>query len=167
MSREITLVRSEESFQRRPIGSLASQTYANLISLQIYPWKSYLNSLRSSLTATSLNSYSRLQWGIRNAILYVAKDRDSRQLYKVLGVFKRGCLLNLPLNPHIGPVFSYFLRFKEGLLNIRHRGRGGLIYVVTRSGSVAKLRRNRRSGQIQMDTPSISLLWIRLCRGRE
>jgi GNAT superfamily N-acetyltransferase len=71
----------------------------------------------------------RCEWGIQNALFYVAKDPDSTQPEEVLAIS-----MWLPPKPASEPeswssfLSSYLLWFKQGLLSIRHMGRGGLIY---------------------------------------
>lgn len=71
----------------------------------------------------------RCQWGIHNALFYVAKDTESRQANSVLGVS-----MWLPPKSLSEPeswssfLSSYLLWFKQGVLNTRNLGRGGLIY---------------------------------------
>ncbi len=69
----------------------------------------------------------RCEWGINNALFYVAKDRSSATPDKVLGV-----AMWSPPTPLSEPESWYstystwLLWFKQGLLNLRFMGRGGL-----------------------------------------
>jgi GNAT superfamily N-acetyltransferase len=71
----------------------------------------------------------RCEWGVHNALFYVAKDPDAREPNGILGVS-----MWLPPKPASEPeswpsfLSSYLLWLKQGLLNIRNVGRGGLVY---------------------------------------
>jgi GNAT superfamily N-acetyltransferase len=69
----------------------------------------------------------RCEWGIRNALFYVAKDPASPTPDKVLGV----AMWSPPVAASSTPSWSstldsWTLWFRQGLLNIRWLGRGGL-----------------------------------------
>jgi GNAT superfamily N-acetyltransferase len=69
----------------------------------------------------------RCEWGIRNALFYVAKDPSSPSPDKVLGI----AMWTPPIPAARPPTWSatldtWALWFRQGLLNIRFMGRGGL-----------------------------------------
>lgn len=70
----------------------------------------------------------RCEWGLQNALFYVAKDPDAADAHHVLGVS-----MWLPPRPASEPeswasfLSDRLLWFRQGLLLIRYLGRGGLI----------------------------------------
>ena len=69
----------------------------------------------------------RCEWGVNNALFFVAKDKSSDTPDKVLGVamWSSPSPLSEPESWYSSSS-TWLLWFKQGLLNLRYMGRGGL-----------------------------------------